>query len=731
MGSNTVDRRQHSQMRTYDRISSVVFFKTKETFGGLSNMAGGYPLRVNGIRILTSEALYQACRFPHLADVQRLIIGQKSPMTAKMKSKLYRHRSRPDWNRVRVSTMRWCLRVKLAQNWDSFSKLLLQTDDRPIVEQSRRDDFWGALPVGERTLVGMNVLGRLLMELRESLQAELQGSLLRVEPLSIHNFLLGGRPIETVIARELDRPGAITKPFVRSGQPQTAKTSNKQLPLPTTLKADAPPRHEDALTYVPVARDTRLTAYPAYKDSGALWLGKVPAHWQVAMVKQNYTIQLGKMLQPRPNTPQDVEIPYLKARHVQWFHVRTTDVPKMWAGQKDIAQFGVAPDDLLVCEGGEGGRCGILRQDVEGYIIQNALHRVRSREQSRNDYLQYVMNSVAAAGWFDALNNKATIAHFTREKFGALRVPVPPPPEQTTIVRFLDHADRRIRRYIRAKQKLIALLEEQKQAIIHQAVTGQVDVRTGQPYPAYKPSGVEWLGDVPAHWDLRRTKALFRLRTEKSGVAHGQELLSIYTHIGVRPRKDLEEKGNKASTTDDYWIVKPGDLIANKLLAWMGAIGVSHYDGVTSPAYDILMPIVDLVSDYYHHLFRTPIYLQQFKQHSRGIMDMRLRLYFDQFGQIPVLLPPLHEQQAIVSFYDRAAADTDRVINQTRHQIDVLREYRTRLLADVVTGKLDVREAAATLPAVDPLAAEDDLDESSAAAESEFDNEDESVEAAD
>ena len=86
---------------------------------------------------------------------------------------------------------------------------------------------------------------------------------------------------------------------------------------------------------------------------------------------------------------------------------------------------------------------------------------------------------------------------------------LPPLPEQTAIVRFLDHADRRIRRYIRAKQKLIALLEEQKQAIIHQAVTGQIDVRTGQPYPAYKPSGVEWLGEVPAHWEVRRrTKSL-------------------------------------------------------------------------------------------------------------------------------------------------------------------------------------------------------------------------------
>ena len=95
----------------------------------------------------------------------------------------------------------------------------------------------------------------------------------------------------------------------------------------------------------------KLSPYPGYKPSGVEWLGDVPAHWEVAMAKQNYTIQLGKMLQPRPNSPQDAEVPYLKAQHVQWFQVRTADAPRMWASQSDIAQFGVAPGDLLVCEG--------------------------------------------------------------------------------------------------------------------------------------------------------------------------------------------------------------------------------------------------------------------------------------------------------------------------------------------------------------------------------------------
>src|SRR5258707_624803 len=155
--------KSETQIRTYKRAESAVFSKTKEGFGGLSNMAAGFPLRINSVHIRTSEALYQACRFPHLPNVQRLIIEQVSPMTAKMKSKPYRENSRPDWERVRVKMMRWCLRVKLAQNWSSFSRLLLSTGDRAIVEESRKDDFWGAKGVDADTLIGMNVLGRLLI----------------------------------------------------------------------------------------------------------------------------------------------------------------------------------------------------------------------------------------------------------------------------------------------------------------------------------------------------------------------------------------------------------------------------------------------------------------------------------------------------------------------------------------------------------------------------------------
>ena len=184
--------------RVYRRAECAVFRKTNETYGGLSNMAGGYPLVVNGVPIRTSEALYQACRFPHLPEVQRLIIAEASPMSAKMKGKPHRARSRDDWDEVRVEIMRWCLRVKLAQNWGRFRNLLLATGRRSIVEDSRRDAFWGAKPIDAETLVGQNVLGELLVELREQLRAPHADRLRAVELLPLPQFLLYGREIEPI-----------------------------------------------------------------------------------------------------------------------------------------------------------------------------------------------------------------------------------------------------------------------------------------------------------------------------------------------------------------------------------------------------------------------------------------------------------------------------------------------------------------------------------------------------
>lgn len=225
------------QFREYRREHAAVFLKTREQFGGLSNMASGFPLRVNGVAIRTSEALYQACRFPHRPELQAKIIEQVSPMTAKMVGKPYRDDSRPDWDRVRTKIMRWCLRVKLAQNYQAFSELLLSTGDRPIVEQSRKDDFWGAKPIDGDGLIGCNILGRLLMELRETVRSGDPAELRVVEPLALPEFLLFGQPIEPI--------------GLRSGAPAREQTPAPSAPPPSLLKT---PKDSMPQTVAPAVR---------------------------------------------------------------------------------------------------------------------------------------------------------------------------------------------------------------------------------------------------------------------------------------------------------------------------------------------------------------------------------------------------------------------------------------------------------------------------------------------
>ena len=182
-------------LRNYERTKVITFRSTKEKFGGLSNMAPGFPLLVNGITIRTSEALYQTCRFPHLAQVQHIIVEEKSPMTAKMLSKPFRKQSRADWSSIRVKIMRWCLRLKLAQNWQTFGELLYASGDLPIVEDSRKDDFWGAMADESGNLVGQNILGRLLMELRDQLRGPTGNDLRKVALPEVKDLLLYGEPI--------------------------------------------------------------------------------------------------------------------------------------------------------------------------------------------------------------------------------------------------------------------------------------------------------------------------------------------------------------------------------------------------------------------------------------------------------------------------------------------------------------------------------------------------------
>ena len=279
------------------------------------------------------------------------------------------------------------------------------------------------------------------------------------------------------------------------------------------------------------------------------------------------------------------------------------------------------------------------------------------------------------------------------DNFGNITIPLPPLPEQAAIVCYLDHVDRRIRRYVSAKRKLIALLEEEKQAVVNWAVTRGLD-----PNVRLKPSSIEWLGDVPEHWDVRRAKFFYREADERSTTGT-EELMSVSHITGVTPRKKSVTMF-KAESNIGYKLCRPGDIVINTMWAYMAALGIARQTGLVSPSYGVYRPLnhEHMEHTYIDSLLRTEAYRANYTIRSTGITSSRLRLYAESFLDILLLCPPITEQNAIVEHLGQVTAATNTVISRARRQIELVEGYRTRLIADVVTGKLDVREAAARLP---------------------------------
>ena len=437
---------------------------------------------------------------------------------------------------------------------------------------------------------------------------------------------------------------------------------------------------------------TGLKPYSAMKDSSVPWLGEVPARWEVAALRHRYSQVLGKMLDTKRITGTN-SLRYLRNTDVQWDRVNVTDLPVMDIVPGEYGRYTVQMGDLLVCEGGEVGRCAIWTGELDVCGFQKALHRLRPLKVVRDmpRFMYYALHAATKGNAFSD-GHVSTIAHLTGDKLRAHPFPFPPVAEQAAIVRFLDHADRRIRRYIRAKQTLIKLLEEQKQTIIHHAVTRGLDRNV-----RLKPSGVEWLGDMPEHWVVRRNGRLFAQRSQ-TGFAE-LPILEVSLKTGVRIR-EFENTTRKQVMSDreKYKRAAKGDIAYNMMRMWQGAVGIAPVDGLVSPAYVVARPLPSVEIRYFASLFRTAAYMGEVDNCSRGIVKDRNRLYWQDFKQIFSPYPPLSEQVQIADAIDESTRTLQHAMDRIVREISLLREYRTRLIADVVTGKLDVREAAESLP---------------------------------
>ena len=448
-----------------------------------------------------------------------------------------------------------------------------------------------------------------------------------------------------------------------------------------------------------------LKPYPEMKDLGVPWLGEVPTHWKIMPLKRigRFSGGTGFPITLQGNLNEEI------------LFVKVSDMNKQGNEHRIIGSANTVSWQTAQDLGAQiFPKNTIVFPKVGGALLTNK-RRLLARETCIDNNLMACIVTEAdndfafrVLRWLDLarLAKPGPVPAVSEGEVREIRVAIPSLPEQTAIVRFLDHADRRIRLYIRAKQKLIALLEEQKQAIIHQAVTGQIDVRTGQPYPACKPSGVEWLEDVPAHWERCRLRnVVSEVTTGSRGwSSYASDMGPLFIRVANLSRGSLKLRFddmvrlNLPQTSEvTRTHIDAGDILVS-VTAYIGSVGVAPDDfeeAYVSQHVARCKPLPGSSSRWLGYVLLSEV------GQTHGQMSLyggtKDGLSLDDVKNYPILLPPRCEQDQIVRWIERELVSLAKAGENAKHEIDLLREYRTRLIADVVTGKLDVREAAAEL----------------------------------
>ena len=440
-----------------------------------------------------------------------------------------------------------------------------------------------------------------------------------------------------------------------------------------------------------------LKPFPAYKESGLPWLGSMPAHWSRERAKWLFT----KMERPVDDGDgvvtcfRDGMVTLRKNRRLRGF----TEAIYEHGYQ------GIRRGDLVIhAMDAFAGAVGVSDSDGKATPVYAVC---QPKPGINAHYYAFIVREMARSQWILALSRgiRERSTDFRYDTFGGQRVPLPPLAEQVAIVRFLDWANGRLERAIRAKRKVIALLNEQKHAIIHRAVTRGLD-----PSVPLKPSGIPWLGDIPQHWDTALNQRIFKedIRAHNGSI---ETQLSLSQRDGLIATKDMQERSLQTASYDNWKVAVPGDLVLNRFKAHLGVFFAATLRGIVSFHYGVFAPLRKLHTKYFELLFHTYPYRAIYAGCSNGMTVGLQNLSNQNFYNVRSVVPPISEQVAIVEYTERETQVLNTAISRLEREIELLREYRNRLVADVVTGKLDVREAAAQLPEeATPDIAEEDTD---------------------
>jgi len=418
--------------------------------------------------------------------------------------------------------------------------------------------------------------------------------------------------------------------------------------------------------------NTKAQTYDKMKDSSVEWLGEIPEGWKTRRFKLLAQVQKGKL--PPKITSEGIEdsVPYLSMEYLRGGNANQFVVGKTMAVVEENEM-------LLLWDGSNSGEFIKSRYGVvSSTIAKISFHGLKK-----------------SFAWYACAITERVLRNFT-VGMGIPHVdgnilknsllPIPPLPEQTAIALFLDKKTAQIDAAVGIKQKQIALLKERKQILIQNAVTQGLN-----PNAPMCDSGVEWIGKIPKHWEVRRAKYLFCEVDERS-VTGREELLSVSHMTGVTPRS---EKNVSMFMAEDYSGSKTcqkDDLVFNIMWAWMGALGVADRMGIVSSSYGIFRQEKAGVFDskYLEWLLKTTGYIEHYNQVSTGLHSSRLRFYAHMFFDMELGYPSKEEQTAIVTHIEKESTKIDQAIALNQQQIEKLKEYKATLINSAVTGKIKV-----------------------------------------
>ena len=409
-----------------------------------------------------------------------------------------------------------------------------------------------------------------------------------------------------------------------------------------------------------------MKRYDAYKSTGIPWIPEVPEHWEVDKIRKHF--------KQRVEMVSDKDYPPLSVTKDGILPQLDTAVKTLYGDKRKLVLQG---DYVVNSRSDRKGSCGISPFDGSVSLINIVMPSIDGEQGyyhllfRSNDFIEEFYR-----------NGRGIVADLWTTRYQEMKnieIPFPPLSEQRAIVAYIERKERQIDTYIARQAEQIERLKELRQTIISHAVTRGI-----HPYTRFRPTSIPWIPEVPEHWEVDKIRKHFKQRVEMVS-DKDYPPLSV-TKDGILPQLDTAVK---TLYGDKRKLVLQGDYVVNSRSDRKGSCGISSFDGSVS-LINIVMPSMDGEQGYYHLLFRSNDFIEEFYRNGRGIVADLWTTRYQEMKNIEIPFPPLSEQRAIVAYIEKKTAAVDRMINACREQTELMKAYKQRLISDAVTGRINV-----------------------------------------